>query len=418
MTNQLVREKLQSLDPLLPECRAGHALPGVFYSDPYIYECDLERVWRHGWLFAAHSCQLREPGDYITLEVGNDSLLVLRDDQGQVRALHNVCRHRGTILCNEPAGRVGRIVCPYHQWTYARDGSLVSCRGMQPDLDKSDLGLVRAHAQELAGLIFISLADEPPDFQPARQLMEPMARPQGLDRAKVAAVRDYEIAANWKLVWDNNRECYHCNVNHPQYVKANYDHFNADDTSERVRKDIAATTAKSEAKWAEKGLDPTHRQAGMASFPDPDRDGWYSANRTILVDGWVSESMDGRQIAPLMGDYSDPDVGTLRLRTVPNFWNHSSCDHAVSTRLLPAGPQRTRAQVIWLVHQDAVEGQDYQLADLLPFWELTSVQDWQLCEQAQRGVSSSRYRPGPLSTFKEYNVEAFRRWYLQELQKK
>jgi Rieske 2Fe-2S family protein len=155
----------------------------------------------------------------------------------------------------------------------------------------------------------------------------------------------------------------------------------------------------------------------MAAFPDPDHDCWFSANRTILADGWVSESLDGRQIAPLMGDYPSPDVGTLRMRTVPNFWNHSSCDHAVSTRLLPTGPQSTKAQVTWLVHQDAVEGQDYKLAELMPFWELTSVQDWELCAQAQRGVLSSRYRPGPLSTFKEYNVEAFQRWYLKELQR-
>jgi len=407
----------REFNALLSACQPWHSLPGAFYSDPFVYQRDIEQIWRRGWLFAAHSCQLREPGDYVTLEVGDDSLLVLRDEHGTVRVMHNVCRHRGTILCNEPAGRVGRIVCPYHQWTYARDGALVSCRGMPADIDKGSLGLTPAHAQEIAGMVFICLAEEPPDFERARALIEPLARPQGLDRAKVAVSCDYEIAANWKLVWDNNRECYHCNVNHPQYIKANFDHFNADDTPERVRQEIAATTARCEAKWAEAGLDPTHRQAGMAAFPDPDQDCWFSANRTILVEGWVSESMDGRQIAPLMGDYPSADVGTLRMRTVPNFWNHSSCDHAVSTRLLPAGPQSTKAQVTWLVHQDAVEGQDYNLADLMPFWELTAVQDWELCKQAQRGVLSSQYRPGPLSTFKEYNVEAFRRWYLKELQK-
>lgn len=401
---------------LIAECRDGYTLPGPFYSDPEIYQRDVERIWRREWLFAAHSCQLKSPGDYITLQVDTDPLIVIRDDDGSVRALHNICRHRGTVLCTEPAGRVGRIVCPYHQWTYGRDGSLVSCRGMQADIDKNELRLATAHVREMAGMVFICLADEPPDFERARQLMEPMALPQGLDRAKVAAIREYTIDANWKLVWDNNRECYHCNVNHPQYIKANYDHFNADDTPERIRQEIAAATARNEQQWNAAGLTATHRSAGMASFPDPDNDCWYSANRTILIDGWVSESMDGRQIAPLMGDYPGPDVGTLRMRTVPNFWNHSSCDHAVSTRLLPAGPQSTTAQVIWLVHENAVEGRDYQLSELMPFWELTSVQDWELCRNAQRGVMSSQYRPGPLSTFKEYNVEAFRRWYLKKLE--
>jgi Rieske 2Fe-2S family protein len=116
-----------------------------------------------------------------------------------------------------------------------------------------------------------------------------------------------------------------------------------------------------------------------------------------------------------MGDYIDADVGTLRIRTLPNMWHHASCDHAVTTRLLPAGLQRTAVRVTWLVHKDAVQGRDYQLDDILPFWQLTSEQDWELCVKAQKGVSSSHYLPGPLSTYKEYNVDAFIRWYLHQL---
>jgi Rieske 2Fe-2S family protein len=267
----------------------------------------------------------------------------------------------------------------------------------------------------LEGLIFVSLSDEPPDFDEAADSIAQLARPQGFERAKVAKIVDYEIAANWKLVWENNRECYHCNVNHPQYIKANFDHYNRDDTSERTKVEIERAVARSDQKWAEAGLSVTHRQTGVALFPDADRDLWYAANRTSLVDGYLSESMDGRQVAPLMGDYTEPDVGTLRIRTMPNFWNHSSCDHAVSTRLLPAGPQRTLVQVTWLVDADAVEDQDYRLKDVMPFWQLTSEQDWKLCERAQRGINSSRYVPGPYSTFKEYNVDAFVRWYLTRL---
>jgi len=155
----------------------------------------------------------------------------------------------------------------------------------------------------------------------------------------------------------------------------------------------------------------------MTLFPDAERGIWYSANRTPLVDGYVSESMDGRQVAPLMGDYTDPDVGTLRMRTVPNFWNHASCDHGVSTRLAPAGPQKTLVQVQWLVSEDAVEGRDYQLDALLPFWQLTSEQDWDLCEKNQVGVNSSAFTPGPYSTKHEYNVIRYTEWYLHEIAK-
>jgi len=224
-------------------------------------------------------------------------------------------------------------------------------------------------------------------------------------------VRDYEVRANWKLVWENNRECWHCNANHPQYVKANYDNAPIDDAA--LGREIEAQARATSARLEGDGLLIDYREAGMVLFPS--RDCWWSINRTPLVPGWVTESMDGRPVAPLMGRYSTRDVGTLRMRTMPNFWNHASSDHAVSTRLAPAGPQTTRVQVQWLVHEDAVEGKDYELDALLPFWELTSVQDWELCEKNQAGVSSSAFTPGPYSTKHEYNVIRYTEWYLHEI---
>lgn len=405
------------LDEHISSREVGRALPGPLYRDELIYRAEISRIWRRGWLFAGFGCEIPKPGDYFTFELDGDSLILIRDEDGRVRALYNVCRHRGTTLMDDSSGCVASIVCPYHQWTYARDGSLLGFRGMQDGIDKSQLGLHPAHLEEVDGLIFVSLADNPPDFLPAYQLMAPAVRPQGFARAKVAKVLEYEIQANWKLVWDNNRECFHCNVNHPQYIKANFDHYNADDTSDRIRASIDAAVARSEQKWSASGLEVTHKDTGIARFPDSERGIWFSANRTTLVDGFVTESMDGKQVAPLMGDYVDPDVGTLRLRTLPNFWCHASCDHAVSARLLPAGRGLTKARSTWLVHEDAVEGKDYQLEELLPFWQLTNEQDWDLCARAQRGIRSSRYTPGPLSIHKEYNVAGFHDWVLSELGK-
>jgi Rieske 2Fe-2S family protein len=407
-----------SLEALVNGCQPGWSLPGAFYSDEAVYRLDIERVWRRGWLFAGHTCEIPEPGDYFTVEMDTDPVLILRGDDGEIYGLHNVCRHRGSLLCMEASGHLGKIVCPYHQWVYARDGRLLAARGMQEDLDKAQFGLIPVAVRELEGMIYFSLDAAPPDFEEARGLMAPIIRPQGLDRAKVAKAIDYDVHANWKLVWENNRECYHCSVNHPQYIRANFDHYNADDTGERIQQRIDAAVARSERRWAACGLAVTHRQTGMTLFPDAERNVWYSANRTPLVEGYVSESMDGRQIAPLMGDYADSDVGTLRMRTMPNFWNHSSCDHAVTTRLLPAGPRRTRARVLWLVDRDAVEGRDYTLDALLPFWQLTSEQDWVICANQQRGVESSAYRPGPYSVYKEYNVDRFVQWYLKQLKRK
>src|SRR5689334_13731075 len=126
------------LDPaLLARCRTGHSLSREFYRDEAVYRVDIERIWRTGWLFAGHSCEIPMPGDFFTLEADSDPLVVVRDADGAVRAHHNVCRHRGSIICAGPAGHVTRLVCPYHQWTYALDGKLTACRGMHPDLDKS-----------------------------------------------------------------------------------------------------------------------------------------------------------------------------------------------------------------------------------------------------------------------------------------
>lgn len=395
--------------------RDGWTLPQPFFVHPEVYRADIERIWRAGWLFAGHSCEVREPGDYLVVPVDTDSILVVRGEGGALHAMHNVCRHRGSALCDEPCGRLTRIVCPYHQWAYGLDGRLLAWRGMQPSLSKEDFALHAVQAREVEGLIFIHLGREPAPFEAAEACLAPLLRPQGLARAKVARRADYLVHANWKVVWENNRECYHCNVNHPQYIRANFDHFNADDTSPAVRGRIEAAVRRGEQRWQAAGLAPTHRDAGMTRFPDAEGGIWYSANRTPLADGWLSETVDGQPCAPLMGDYQDPDVGTLRVRTLPNFWNHSSCDHSVSTRLMPMGPQLTALRVWWLVDARAEEGRDYDLARLMPFWQLTSEQDWAICERQQRGIASTAYTPGPYSTFKEYNVDAFVRWYLKSL---
>src|SRR5256885_3908942 len=156
---------------ILARHEPGHGLPGEFYRDADVYAAELDRVWRTGWLFAGHTCEIPEPGDYLTFAVGPDPVLVLRGDDGSVAAFDNVCTHRGTVLCQEPHGRVGaRIVCPYHQWTFSRGGDLVACRGMHDGVDRSALGLRRRRVETVAGMIFVSLAEQPPDFGPAREV--------------------------------------------------------------------------------------------------------------------------------------------------------------------------------------------------------------------------------------------------------
>jgi Rieske 2Fe-2S family protein len=263
-------------------------------------------------------------------------------------------------------------------------------------------------------LIYINLADDPVDFVGFMNAVNAVSKPQGMARARVAKIMDFTVEANWKLVLENNRECYHCNVNHPQYIKANFDHYNANDTIARVAEKLKVVTEKLDASLSSLGM-TVRAETGMTEFPDPDHGIWYAANRTPLVEGYVSETMDGKQVAPLMGDYTTPEVGTLRIRSLPNFWIHASCDHSVSVRLTPIDLKHTGIRMTWLVDGKAEPGRDYDLDKLLPFWLLTAEQDWELCLQQQRGVNSPAYTPGPLSIYKEYNLDRFLRWYVQEM---
>src|SRR5438309_3921551 len=160
VTNGSVASK-QRINALTAQCQPGWSLPRGFYSDQEIYGLDVERIWRRGWLFAAHSCEIRAPGDFVTLEIDSDPIMVVRGHDRRVHALHNVCRHRGSIVATEAAQPVTRFICPYHQWAYDLDGKLLACRGMPEDFDKSKFGLRQVRVREVEGLIFISLAMTP-----------------------------------------------------------------------------------------------------------------------------------------------------------------------------------------------------------------------------------------------------------------
>jgi Rieske 2Fe-2S family protein len=399
-----------ALPAALAEHRPGHALPRAFALDPEIHARELDAIWRASWLFAGVSAQARDPGDFfcLALEAG-DAVIVARGEDGELRALHNTCRHRGMPVCAEESGHARRWVCPYHQWSYALDGRLLGCGG--ENLDPDAHGLRRAAVTEIGGLVFVWLgtsgATPAPLDEAARELGQALSA-QGLDRARVAHLIDYEVAANWKLVWENNRECWHCHAGHPEYVQANFD---AAPDTEHHRRSAAQRAAQHAIALAELAAPADeHDRPGLYRFPSPGR--WWSANRTPLREGFVTESLDGRPVAPRMGDHPGYDIGTLRLRTVPNFWCHASADHAVLTRLLPAGPERTAIRVMWLVDEAAQPERHYTLDRLLPFWQLTSEQDWALCERNHAGVRNPAFVPGPYSPRREYNVLAFVEWYL------
>jgi Rieske 2Fe-2S family protein len=205
------------LQALIASRRPGYSLPAPFYLSSEIYQRDLELIFGRHWIFVGVEPEIPEAGDLFTVDIGRDSVIILRDDDRVVRAFHNVCRHRGARLRPEGRGMVGNLVCPYHQWTYNLQGELVHNQHMGEEFERCRFGLKPVHVRSLAGLLFICLAEIPAQgFDEMHDAIERYIAPHRIANTKVAFQKDIIEHGNWKLTMENNRECYHCSANHPE----------------------------------------------------------------------------------------------------------------------------------------------------------------------------------------------------------
>ncbi len=373
----------------------GFSLPRPFYSDPAIYAADLDAIFHRHWLFAAATCELREPGDVVTFSVGPSSILVLRDQHGELRGYFNTCRHRGARLVDAACGRMRALTCPYHRWTYELSGELTYAAYMPDDFDRSQFPLRPVHVREAGGTVYVCLADQPPDFTPYAAAIESHLAPHALRDAKLAFEVDIVERGNWKLTMENSRECYHCATGHRDLMRSLLDIY-----------DFAnpANAASIVAYW--RACEEAGLPSGVAEGAD------YRAARLPLTHGAQSITMDGRRAVRLpLGIEPDGAYGSLRWVHYPSTFNHALGDYAVLIRMLPLGPQETLLTSKFLVARDAVEGVDYDLDHLTQVWTTTNAEDRALVERNQAGVNSFGYQPGPYSPALEAGVTKFVDWY-------
>ena len=392
--------------------REGWSLPGAAYTDDAYFRAEMARVFGTGWLYLGPSAALTT-GTSQTWTVAGESVIVTRDDAG-LHAFANVCAHRGSRLLDADGLSVQRrIVCPYHSWAYDSDGSLAGAPHMGKDFCREDHHLARMPVRELAGLLFVSLLSDPDeaqqhtldaDFVAMEAAYAPHLTPYALGETQVAAEEHYRVAANWKTVTENNRECYHCRSNHPEFCLTNYEFGMSGDP--RSSREYEAELKRQTESWAQAGL-PTY----SVSFPDglP-----FRVARLPLKPGCVTESMTGERLAPLLGSVQEGS-GSVRMICLPNMWLHLNCDYAMLTRVTPIDAATTDVDVTYLVRRGAVEGVDYEPQALTAVWDATSKQDWELSERNYRGQSSRAYRPGPLSPVTESSVMVFHDWYLTRM---
>lgn len=404
------------LGGLIAGHRRGCALESPFYASQEVFDADIEAVFARCWIFVATEAEIREPGDFVTLEVGRYSVIVLRGDDGQVRALHNVCRHRGSRVLVDAKGSVGNLVCGYHQWTYGTDGALLHAGTQAPTFDPGCFGLKSIHARSVAGLIFICLAEQPPDdFDDMADRVTPYIAPHQLEHTKVAAQQDIVEGGNWKLVMENNRECYHCENGHPELICTFFPTYgySLEEIPERL------LPAHARYLKAERDLERACRERGMPYAAIEELSGRVTAfriQREALDGAGESYTRDGAAASKrLLADFDTPRLGRCSLHHQPNSWFHFLADHAVTFTVLPLAPDRTFLRTTWLVHEDAVEGEDYDLNTLTDVWHHTNAQDSTFVARTQAGVSSPAFEPGPYAP-NEYQVDAFCTWYLERME--
>jgi Rieske 2Fe-2S family protein len=362
-----------------PHVGAGaQTLPASWYTSPEIFETERERIFSQEWLCAGRADSLARPGDFFTVERAGESLIVTRDAENRVRAFFNVCRHRGTRICEAAAGRfAGSIQCPYHAWTYGLDGALKVARNMTevPGFDRADYPLKEAQVALWEGFVFVSFS---PNARRFEDLFAPLLG--RFARWNVAELRSahrivYDVACNWKLVFLNYSECYHCPLVHPQLDKLS--------PSDSGRNDLS--------------------------------DGPFLGGYSELRKPGTSLTMSGYSSRPPLGSVSREELSRTYYYTIfPSMLLSLHPDYVMVHYCKPLAPGRTEVICEWLFDPAVMAKPGFDAGDVVDFWDLTNRQDWHVNELTQRGLNSAAYSPGPYSNA-EGLLRAFDRYYLDAM---
>jgi Rieske 2Fe-2S family protein len=360
-------------------------LPQGYFISPEIFAKEQDKIFSNRWLLVGHQSEIARPGDYFTVEIAGESLIVIRSSSpdnndgaksSTIRAFYNVCRHRGTRLCEEKRGHTRVIQCPYHAWTYALDGRLLGAPHMEdvPGFQKVDYGLNQLNLGLWEGFIFLNLSDMSPSlerwFAPLKKKFSHWNLPQLRSARRIA----YDVRANWKLIFENYSECYHCPGVHPALSKLTpYDS-------------------------AENDLDEGPFLGGF-----------------MPIKGGHSLTMSGDACALPVGDIKAEDHRRVFYYSIfPNMLLSMHPDYVMVHQLWPQSPERTLILCDWFFHSAAASDRGYNPGDAIEFWDMTNKQDWHVCELSQQGIASRAYKPGPYSS-RESIPAAWDREYLRQL---
>jgi Rieske 2Fe-2S family protein len=331
------------------------------YIDATWFAAEMEHVFAKMWLAAGRAAELDRPGAFIRRDVAGASVLIVRGNDGGVRAFHNVCRHRGTRLCAAAEGAfAGSVQCPYHAWTYGLDGRLLAAPQMDDvaGFERSEYSLSAVGCDVWDGHIFINLSPSPAPLR--SQLADLPARfaPWQMQDLRRAFRTEYDIATNWKLVVQNYNECLHCPIIHPL-------------------------------------LNRMHHYLAAENVPTTES---YCGGAMGFKDGVETLSSDGklrRAYLPGLGDRERALVNYFAI--YPNLLLTLHPDYMMTITIWPQSPGRTTLIAEWHFHPDEMQRPGFVFEDAVEFWDRTNREDWAISEQSYLGISSRGYQPGPYS---------------------
>ena len=398
----------------------ARSLPQRYFVSRDVFEEEQEKISSRQWVLVGHQSGIAQPGDYLISEVADESLIIVRDKRGEIGGFYNVCRHRGSRLIESTNGQLSAAIqCPYHAWTYALDGRLLGAPHMDDvsGFDKADYPLHRVNLGVWEGFIFVNLAGAPPlasilsqkerrkqdGFVSLEDWFAPLAGKfsrWNLSSLRSAKRIEYDVQANWKLIFQNNSECYHCLGVHPELSKISPHDSAENDLTEgpflggfmRIAKGRSLTMS---GKACALGIADSSRAHDHA--PARDR----NPSQEIENDYDREHEQDGKN-------------RVFYYSIFPNMLLSLHPDYVMVHQLRPESPARTLIFCNWFFHPEAFEREDFKPEDAIEFWDMVNKQDWHVCELSQKGISSRGYEPGPYSA-RESIPAAWDQEYLRQM---
>ena len=371
--------------------RPEASLPADSYLSEPAYERDLQTIWYRQWVYVCRAEELSQSKSYRVQKIGDQEIIVLRDENGSLQAFHNTCRHRGSVLLTEPCGQLrGKsITCPYHAWSYSLQGELQRTPSsfQQEGFDPAQRSLFDVAVREWRGFVFINLDhDNAPALEAGMDCGGEALSHWPLEELRVGHTFSKRMNCNWKVFWENFSECLHCPGVHPE-LSALVPLYKR-----------SLMEAKDDPQWRAHSSDPRYK-AGLA-------------------EGAESWTEDGKAVDKTFAGLSEADIA--RGHTYETLWPTiflvGHVDYVRIVRLLPLGPETTEVQAQWLFRAETLARDDFDPAAVAAFAQTVLEQDGMASELNQRGLRCIRFEQGSLMA-EEYEVHAFQNWVRQQWQR-